>query len=237
METITRTHVQKESMLPSDQIDQKKPAPTGVATRWAQTTILLLAPAVMAAGLLYHPHIGNPTDADFLATLAAAVSADTVRWAVAHLLVAVGSALILLAFLALHNRLRVAGEHRWSALSLPFIVLGSVFYALLPAMEFVPLAAADSGNDIQAAQGALFPWFIPTLFTAAGLFLMGALGYSIALFRGDVLPRPLTWVVVIALLVMATARMVPLGLVQMQVQSLAGLLAFWPLAYGLSKSR
>src|SRR5690606_25947095 len=68
--------------------------------RW-HTVILLLAPAVMAAGLIYHPTIGNPTDPDFFVRLGAAVRADSLRWAIAHHLVAIGSGLIALAFLAL----------------------------------------------------------------------------------------------------------------------------------------
>jgi hypothetical protein len=125
--------------------------------RW-QAASLVIAPAVMAAGMALHPHIGNPADDEFLARLASAVLADPTRWAVAHLIVAVGSGLLVLAFISLRALLRDAGEERWSPRGLPFIVMGSTFYALLPAMEFAPLAAAGAGASVEmvsATQGAL----------------------------------------------------------------------------------
>lgn len=50
-------------------------------------------------------------------------------------------------------------------LELPFIVMGSTLFTLLPGMEFAPLAAAKTGGDIQTAQAALQPWFVPILAT------------------------------------------------------------------------
>lgn len=200
--------------------------------RWG-AAVMAIAPAVMLAGFLYHPHIGNPTDADFLANLGAAVEADPVRWAVAHLLIAVGSGLIILAFLALRARLRAAHEERWSAPAVPFVVMGGTFYALLPAMEFAPLAAAGSGADAAAAQGALLPWFAPVLFTSAAIFLIGATGFAIAVSRVGMGGRRLARVVAPAIILMAAARFVPLNFVQLHAQGLIGLVALWPLAYVL----
>lgn len=203
-------------------------------TAYSRAAILILAPAVMLGGLLYHPHIGSPSDADFLAHLGAAVVADPLRWAVAHLLVAVGSGLIALAFLALRARLREAGENRWSGPALPFIVMGSVLYALLPAMEFGPLAVAGTGADVgtvAATQGAMFPWFIPILFTSAVLFLVGAAGFAVGVMRAAILSSPLALLVAVSIVVMAASRLVPLSMVQLQVQAVAGVVALWPLAY------
>lgn len=198
--------------------------------RWG-AAVLAIAPAVMLAGFLYHPYIGNPTDADFLANLGAAVEADPVRWAVAHLLVAVGSGLIILAFLALRARLRASGEERWSAPAVPFVVMGGLLYALLPGMEFAPLAAVGSGADPAAAQGALLPWFAPILFTSAVIFLIGAAGFSIAINRAGLGGPRLARFVATAIFLMAAARLVPLNLVQGHAQGLIGLVALWPLAY------
>lgn len=195
--------------------------------------MLAIAPAVMLAGFLYHPYIGNPTDADFLANLGAAVEADPVRWAVAHLLIAVGSGLIILAFLALRARLRAAGEERWSAPAVPFVVMGGTLYALLPAMEFAPLAATWSGADAAAAQGALLPWFAPILFSGAVIFLIGAVGYAIAITRAEIGGRRLARFAAAAIILMAAARLVPLNFVQGHAQGLLGLVALWPLAYVL----
>lgn len=198
--------------------------------------ILVIAPAVMLAGLLYHPHLGNPTDADFLANLAAAVEADPLRWGVAHYLVAVGSGLLALAFLALRAWLGRRGEERWSAIGLPFVVMGSVLYALLPAMEFAPLSAVSIGADAAAIQNGVYPWFIPTLFGGAFIFAIGACAFAVAIVRSGLLPgRSWTRLVAGAIVVMALARFAPIGFVQMHVQAFAGIAALWPLAYHLSK--
>lgn len=204
---------------------------TSAGIRRTQAAIVAIAPAVMMVGLLYHPHIGNPADADFLSRLAAAVNADPTRWAIAHLIVALGSGFLALAFLAIRSHLREAGEERWSRMGLPFVVLGSTLYAMLPAMEFAPLAAAQSGADAQAAQAALFPWFIPTLFTSAVIFLIGACSFATAIIRSRALRSPLGWIVAGSLVVMAAARLVPLMAIQMNLQSIAGIAALWPLAY------
>ena len=207
--------------------------PAGAAN--LQAMILVLAPVVMMAGFLYHPHIGDPVDPDFLARLGAAVSADTLRWAVAHLLVAVGSGFILLAFLAIRSRLREADEQRWSSFGLPFIVMGSMFYALLPAMEFAPLAAENSGADPAAAQAALLPWFAPILFTGAFIFAIGAVSFAIGIVRSRMLSPAVTRLVAVSLIVMAVSRLVPLSAIQFYVQGVAGLAALWPLAYSVWK--
>ena len=102
-------------------------------------SIVALAPAVMLAGLFAHPYIATLPDE---AAIAEAVAADTTYWGLVHLTAAVASGLLVLAFLAIRSYLREAGEDRWSILALPFIVTGSTLFAVLPGMEFAPLAAA-----------------------------------------------------------------------------------------------
>ena len=197
--------------------------------------ILVIAPATLLAGGIYHPWIGSPGDAGFLAGLAAAVADGPTRWALAHLMVAVGSGLLTLAFLALHSYLREASEERWSLWGLPFIVLGSTLYALLPAMEFVPLAATEAGADAAAAQAALMPWFRPLLVSAAITFALGVLGFATGIARSKVLSPGSTRLVVGALVVMAAARFVPVGAAQLYAGPTAGIVALWLLAYAMSK--
>lgn len=204
---------------------------TSVAVLRMQAAVVALAPVVMLAGLVYHPDIGSPGDADFLARLGAAVNADPTRWAVAHLLVAVGSALIALAFLAVRRVLRATGEDTWSMFAIPFVITGSVLYALLPAMEFAPLSAALSGADASAAQAALLPYFVPTLFSAAFIFFVGACAFAVGVVRGGMTSSRVAWFAAISLVIMAASRFVPLMAFQMHLQSAAGLAAFWPLAY------
>jgi hypothetical protein len=109
--------------------------------------VVALAPAVMLAGLLAHPYVAILLDE---AAIAEAIAADTTRWGLAHLTVGVASGLLVLAFLAIRSYLREAGEERWSPVALPFIVVGGTLFAVLPGMEFAPLAAAEAGGDVQA---------------------------------------------------------------------------------------
>lgn len=208
------------------------------SSRRLRAAVTLLAPAMLVTGALYHPNVGDPTEADFTATIAAAVAADTLRWGLAHLAIGVGSGLLILAFLAVRSHLRKAGEERWSAGALPCIVLGSTLFALLPAMEFAPLAAAETGADlaaIQAAQDALLPWFVPILVTSAILFGLGALGFALAIARSNILNRPLTWIVVSALAIMGAARLAPIG-AALPTGALASLIALWPLANAMRQA-
>ena len=194
--------------------------------------IVALAPAVMLAGLFAHPYIATLPDE---AAIAEAVTADTTHWGLAHLTVGVASGLLVLAFLAIRSYLRDAGEERWSILALPFIVVGGTLFAVLPGMEFAPLAAAEAGGDVQAAHAALAPWFLPILMIGAITFAVGVFTFAKGIADSRVLSRRLTRLVVGALVVMAVARFVPVGAVQFYVQSAAGIVALWPLAYEMWK--
>jgi hypothetical protein len=191
--------------------------------------IVAVAPAVLLIGFVSHPYIGmGPPDE---AVIAAAVASETIRWGISHLTVAVASGLVILAFLAVRSHLRAAGEERFSAFGVPFVVIGSTLFAVLPGMEMAPLVVAETGGDVQAAQTALFPWFIPMLAIGAITFAIGVVGFARGIAESRVLSRRRTWLVVGALGVMAAARFVPLGAVQFYVQGAAGIVALWPLAY------
>lgn len=195
--------------------------------RWG-AAVLALAPVMLMAGFLYHPFIARPA-ADPEAAGAAAAS-DPTRWAITHLTVAVASALLVLAFLAVRKGLHEAGEERFSAPALPFVVVGSVLYAVLAGMEFAPMVAAETGGDVTAAQAALQPWFVPVFVTAAITFGLGALGFARAVAHSGVLASGTNRIVVAALVIVALSRFVPLGVVQFHVQGVAAILALWPLA-------
>lgn len=187
-----------------------------------------LAPSVLLFVVLAHPFIATIPDA---AAVAHGVHADTTWWGIVHLLTTVASALVALAFLAIRAFLRDAGEERFSAWALPFVIAGSALYGLLPGLEFAPMAAALTGADAAAAQASLKPWFISVLATSVILFAIGIVGFARAVVAGRVLSRPLTQLVVTGLVVWAAARFVPLGLVQFYLQGVAGIVALWPLAY------
>jgi hypothetical protein len=200
---------------------------TGTAQNRIRAATVAGAPLILAAGFLYHPYIANLTDE---AAAAQAAAADTTRWGIAHLAVGVGSAALVLAFLAIRSYLREAGEDRWSPLAVPFVVVGGTLYAILPGMEFTLLAAVKTGADVAASQAALDPWFMPTLLSAAFLSAIGFIGFALGVARSHVLSPWLTRLVVVALIAIAIARFVPLGAVQFYVQSAVIILALWPLA-------
>jgi hypothetical protein len=94
------------------------------------------------------------------------------------------------------------GEDRFSALGVPFVVIGSTLFAFLPGMEFAPLAAAEAGattTQIEATQEALAAWFLPVLMTGALAFAIGMLAFARAISIVTVGSRALTRVVVVAL--------------------------------------
>jgi hypothetical protein len=212
--------------------ERRRPHPMSATARARfRAAIVAIAPAVLLAALVYHPYIADLTDK---AAVAAALASDTTRWGLSHLAVGVGSGLAVLAFLAIRSYLREAGEERWSVLALPFIVMGSMLFAFLPAMEIAMLAAAEVGTDVQAVQTALDSWFFPILVTAAITFALGVLGFAMGIVRSEVLSPRLTWLVVGALVIMAAARFVPLG-AALYVGGATAIVALWPLAYEMWK--
>ena len=197
-----------------------------------RAAIAAVAPAVLFLGFTFHPYVANATDESALAEAAAA---DTTRWGLAHLAIGVGYALLALAFIALRSYLGDAGENLWSIRTLPFAVVACALFPILVGMEFAPLVAAESGGDAEGAQSELAPWFIPILVPAAVCFTLGAVGFAVGIARSGALGKTVTRIVVGALVVMAAARFVPLGAAQIVI-GVAGLLAFWPLAYAMWRS-
>jgi hypothetical protein len=187
-----------------------------------------LAPLVLLVALVTHPFIARLPDAH---AVAHAVAVDATWWGIVHLLTAVGSSLVALAFLAIRARLRDAGEERFSPWALPFVIVGSALYGVLPGLEFAPMTAVRTGGDAVAVQAVLEPWFISILATSGLLFTVGVLGFAQGIAAGQILSRPLTRLVVTGLVVWAAARFVPLGAVQFYVQGVAGIVALWPLAF------
>jgi hypothetical protein len=197
-----------------------------------RAAIVAIAPAVLFVALAYHPPL--PGRQPNVEALAGAVNADVTRWGLSHLAIGVASGLLVLAFLAIHGYLRAHGEERWSALALPFIVMGSTLFTMLPAMEFAPLAAAKTGGDVQAAQAALQPWFVPILVIGSISFACGVVGFAKGIARSGVLGRRRTRLVITALVIMATARFIPFTAAQLYVQGAAGIAALWPLAHQMA---
>ena len=207
------------------------PLQDGTVAR-ARAGILVVAPLVFLAALVYHPHITFLPDAR---AVAHAVHADTTRWAIAHWGIAIGSALLALAFLALRGYLSDAGENRWSAIALPFLVFSAAVYAILPGMEFTVLAAARTGGDVVASQQVIDTWFVPTMLLAGVTNAVGMLLMARAILRSRVLAGSVRSLVIAAFFVLAVSRLVPVGPVQFHVQGLAGILALWPISAAVNR--
>jgi hypothetical protein len=187
----------------------------------------LAAPALLAA-FAWHPYLhGRLPNAHAVAD---AVAEDPTRWGLAHLAAGIASGLVALAFIAVRGFLRERWDDSWSALGLPFVVIGSVLYAMLPGMEFAPLAAVAAGGDPEAAQKALEPWFLGVLLAGGVTFAAGVLCVAKGIAGHGVLSPGVTRLVVAGLVVFAVSRVVPLFAVQGYVQAAAALVALWPLA-------
>ncbi|MGH3736077.1 MAG: hypothetical protein ACRDT6_10725 [Micromonosporaceae bacterium] len=191
------------------------------------------APVVMAVAFVAHPFIARLPDPEAIAT---AVGANSTGWIVVHLLTVIGIALIALAFVAIRARLRDAGEDRYSAWALPWVLFGSALYGVLPGLEFTPVAVARIGGDVAAAQDALTPVFIPLLVAGGVTFTIGVAGFAKAIMASGILSTSLSRVVATALILMAISRLVPVGVVQFYLQAAAGLVALWPLANDIWRS-
>ncbi|MGH3457893.1 hypothetical protein [Aeromicrobium sp.] len=201
----------------------------------ARAAIVAIAPVALLLAMISHPYL--PGRLPDHAAVADAVADGTTRWALAHLAAAVASGVLVLAFIAIRGYLRERGDPALSAIGLGFIVMGSLSYAMLPGMEFTPLAAVEIGADPAAAQAALDDWFVPVLFIGALLYAIGVGCVAAAIRRHGGLGPTLTWVVVLALIVMVASRFAPFAAAQFYVQSAAALIAMWPLAWVMRTGR
>jgi hypothetical protein len=193
-----------------------------------RAVVTAFAPVALLVAFLWHHYLAGRLPNE--SAVAEAVAAGPTRWGLAHLAAAVASGIVVLAFIAVRGYLRERDEDRWSALGLPFVVIGSVLYATLPGMEFVPLAAYEAGTDPAVAQEALAPWFLPVLLVSALTFTLGVLSFAAAIARRGMLSPGLTRLIVIAFIVLAASRFVPVFAVQSYAQVAAALIALWPLA-------
>lgn len=193
--------------------------------RW-QAAAVAIGPAFLTAALLYHPFVARLRDTR---EVAQAIAADNTRWALAHLAVGIGFGLLLLSFLAVRSYLDNAGEQRWSPIAVPLLVMGTIFFTFLPAMEIAIAAAVRAGADAVAAQTELTTWFVPSLIAGAVTLGAGVLMLAAGIVRSRVFNRSLTRVIAGALVVGAITRFVPVGQA-LYVGAVATLIALIPIA-------
>ena len=195
------------------------------ARRAMAAATVAVAPVTLLGAIAYHPFIA---DLRHKHEVAGALTAGTTRWSLAHLGTAVASALVALAFLAVSAALRQRGEWRWSGRSVPFVVVGSTLFAMLPAMEIAVLAASLAGADAEAVLLELDAWFRPLLIGSAAVFAVGLACVARAVVCARVLGRSATTLVVGALAVAGGSRFLPFG-AALTVGAAALVVGLWPL--------
>jgi len=196
-----------------------------------RAAIVATCPLLLLAALVWHPYLAGRQPN--VHALAHAVASEPTRWGVVHLATGVGSALLALAFIAIRNHLHESGETRWSNRGLPFVVVGSTLYAMLPALELAPLAAVESGGNPAAAQHALLDWFVPVLVLSAVTFGAGMVCFALSVLTSRVVEPGIDRLIAVALVVMAISRFVPFAAVHFYLQSIACCAALLPLAYAI----
>lgn len=95
-----------------------------------RAVVTALAPIALLVAFVWHPYLAGRLPNE--SAVADAVAAGPTRWGLAHLAAAVASAVVVLAFIAVRGFLRERDENLWSALGLPFVVIGSTLYATSP---------------------------------------------------------------------------------------------------------
>ena len=186
---------------------------------------------ILITAFALHPYL--PGRQPNIEALGEAVSSDPTRWGLVHLATGLGSAVLAVAFLMMRSHLSRAGEDRWSSVGIHLVVVGCALYAMLPAMELAPLAAAGTGGDPAAAQRELLAWFLPVLLLSGITFGAGAACFAVSVLRSGVLARGVARLVAASLVVMALSRFVPLSAVQFYLQGLACYAALLPFAYSM----
>jgi hypothetical protein len=124
--------------------------------------------------------------------------------------------------------LRQRGEWRWSARAVPFVVVGSTLFAMLPAMEIAVLAASLAGADAAAVLLEMDAWFRPLLVAGAAVFAVGMACAARSVMSARVLGRPTTALVAGALIVAGVSRLLPFG-AALTVGAAALVVGLWPL--------
>jgi len=190
---------------------------------------------LLTAALLWHPPL--PGRLPDNAGVADAASADITRWGLSHVAAALASGAIAVAFVAVRGHLRERGDGSASAVGLGLVLIGSTLYAVRPGMEFALVAAYETGADLAATQAALESWFVPILVVGAVTFACGTFLFAVAVARAASFARLPTIIVAGALVVFGLSRVVPVGVVQFYVQSVAALVALLPLAVAIGTTR
>ena len=201
----------------------------------ARALVVAAGPVLLTVALLWHPPLpGRLPDS---AGVAEAASAGLTRSGLSHVATALPSGAVAVAFVAVRGYLRERGDGSASAVGLGLVLIGSTMYAVLPGMEFAVVAAHETGADLAETQAALESWFVPILVVGAVTFAFGTVLFAVAVARAASFARLSTIIIAGALVVFGLSRVVPVGVVQFHVQSVAALVALLPLAVAIGAAR
>lgn len=161
-------------------------------------------PLMLLAGILWHPFIPDlRNNADVVHHL----QTNTTTWFGAHMLVALGAAVLLLGFLAIRTHIRTTvGREAWTGRAIAPLVISTALFVMLPAMEIGMLAVDKAGGDLLATQNALDTWFTPILLVGTLIFAVGSIMFAVGVHRARVLPTAASWTVLVAFVVSALSR-------------------------------
>ncbi len=163
--------------------------------RRAGAVVLFVAPVVFVSGILAHPFVRTYLDTHVVAD---AVGGAPTRWLAAHLTMAVGIGLVLVAVLVIRGQFRDAGDERWSAFGTPLLLVGGALLAALVGAEVTLGAVAHTGGDVHAVLETGVTW--PLVLAGMPLFAVGWLCFAVAFYRSPLLSPPLNWLAIAALI-------------------------------------
>lgn len=194
--------------------------------RRARAAVLFLAPVVFVAGILAHPFVRTYLESHVVAE---AVRDAPGQWLAAHLTIAVGIGLVLVAVVVIRGEFRAAGEQRWSVVGTPALLVGGALLAAVVGAEVTLAAVVDTGGDVHAVleTGVTFPPFLAGM----ALFALGWLCFAVAFYRVPLLPMPLNWLVIAASVAIPVAALAIPQTTGAYVYGLAVLVVSWLVGY------
>lgn len=179
---------------------------TEVARAQVDRAVLFVAPVVFLAGLVAHPFVRNYMDTEVIAT---AISGAPGRWGMAHLIIALGVGLVLLAALAIRRQFQIAGEHRWSGIGLALLIVGGVLLGAVVGAEITLSAVVNSGFDVLAVLIEAETWTRPLFIGGIALFALGWLSFAVAFHKVAMLGQTRSRLAIMALIAIPVGTLIP----------------------------
>lgn len=171
--------------------------------------------------------------------IAGAISGAPDRWAIVHLTIALGVGLVLLAAVAIRRQFRIAGEHRWSGIGIPLLIVGGVLQGAVVGAEITLAAVVNSRLDVVAGLIEAETWTRPLFMGAMALFVMGWLSFAVAFRKVPILPAARNRLAIALLVAILIATFIPqttgnylLGISMLVVSWLVG---GWPSVSGSAR--